>query len=271
MSGPAERLIPRRLHFVFGLRDRELAFFQFLAMVTATRRNPGWRAYLHSPSEPIGPWWCKLAGVVRWRPLDARSLSERYPRAAHYAHLSDVARLEVLRSAGGVYLDLDTVTFASFEALRRFQTVMARQGRRGLCNAFVAARPHARFLERWLKEYDSFDPRRWDEHSVLLPARLSRRPALKSRIHVLSTRHFFYPSWDNGLDELLRSADRRPFARSLGSHLWFNLCRAKLVRISPTWLLASRSVYAQAIREVVPAQELERWSAETRRRPRRSS
>ena len=58
----------------------------------------------------------------------------------------------------------------------------------GLCNAVMAAAPGARFAQHWLSLYSSFRSRGrdvlWDEHSVLLPARLAtscRRCHLRHR------------------------------------------------------------------------------------------
>ena len=82
---------------------------------------------------------------------------------------------------GGIYLDIDTFILRPFApaSIMEYDMVMGMEASvstagtieeiepKGLCNAIMAARPGAVFIERWLQSYDSFDDVQWADHSVV--------------------------------------------------------------------------------------------------------
>ena len=99
---------------------------------------------------------------------------------------------------------------------------------RGLCNAVMAGAPASRFGTHWFAQYAHFrsigKDVYWDEHSVVLPARLWERcDELRPEVTVLPSRAFFPFYWPEAA-RLLRSNWTNSSARILeGSyvmHLW---------------------------------------------------
>ena len=85
-----------------------------------------------------------------------------------------------------------------FKPLTEFlsqKVVMAREEDYGLCNAFIAAEPQSRFIQRWLDNYATFQlvGDRWNFHSVHLPLKLAQE--FPSEICVMSKQFLFYPSY----------------------------------------------------------------------------
>lgn len=122
-------VIPRNIHFVWSGPRFPSAFA--LAVHSAAARHPGWKVVVHVGEEPAGiPAWESLRGVAEIRRIDARELLAAIPGvgsrlvelhaaiAPHYhAGRSNLVRLAILVREGGWYLDFDTLTIGSLEAL----------------------------------------------------------------------------------------------------------------------------------------------------------
>jgi hypothetical protein len=121
-------VIPAIAHFIwFG---RSLPWVHGLAIRSAALRGGFERLILHHADDlSANPVWPELLALPGFeaRPIDAAALfgPEHGELAAIYAQLTaPAARANVLRAAllareGGVYLDLDTITLRSLDALRR--------------------------------------------------------------------------------------------------------------------------------------------------------
>jgi hypothetical protein len=121
--------IPLRAHFIW--LGRELPWVNVLAIRSAAERGGFERVTLHHDEDlSAAPHYAALAAVdrIELRRLDVDALidgcGDLAPALkAAYAGLptppirKDLIRLAILHSEGGVYLDLDTVTVRSFEAL----------------------------------------------------------------------------------------------------------------------------------------------------------
>lgn len=102
-----------------------------LSIAAALLHQKPERIYLHYRTMPHGSWWddtVKLCGpVLRLRRVP--SLNQIFGRPIfHFAHKSDVLRLEILIQYGGIYLDLDMVLVRSLDPLRMMPTVLAEEG-----------------------------------------------------------------------------------------------------------------------------------------------
>ena len=199
--------IPAIVHFIFGLSDdpaQRIFTFAHYAAVHAAHHllQPAalWMHYAHLPS---GVWWERSRPLLQLHRTGAHGDIFGRP-LAHAAHRSDVLRLQLLITHGGIYLDLDVVVVRPFAPLLRagHDFVMGKEGDvgaggfHGLCNAVMLARPNASFAIRWLERYRDFGSGHgdaWSYHSVQLPAVLAEsHPA---EVHVLPHTAFFWPDW----------------------------------------------------------------------------
>ena len=73
---------------------------------------------LHYKHLPTGEWWERAVPYLRLRRIEASLESYKGRRITTYAHMADVARLQLLLQFGGIYLDLDVLVVNSMEALR---------------------------------------------------------------------------------------------------------------------------------------------------------
>ena len=121
-------MIPGKAHFIwlgFGL-----PFLHVLAAASAARRG-GFERVLFHHTDPLDreanfPLLSRAPGVEP-RPLDPVALVEQaggarlvdcYRDLGEPAARANVLRVALLRQQGGVYLDTDTLTLASFAGLR---------------------------------------------------------------------------------------------------------------------------------------------------------
>src|SRR5262245_50121218 len=183
--------IPRRFHFVFGLRPQKEPFHlaHFLCLESCRQVNEPEEILFHCHHEPWGPYWEAIRPQLTVSRIEPEAFVRESPRylehpegrfirihQLQYAHHSDFLRLKLLIAHGGVYADIDTLFVNRLpEALYRQPFVIgeedpiAPQGsgtpEASLCNAFLMAVPQARFAHVWLERmYQVFDGT-WSRHS----------------------------------------------------------------------------------------------------------
>lgn len=183
-------MIPRLVHFVFGLRPQEEPFhlLHYLAIESCRRVIQPERIVLHVHELPYGIYWdlarplVELARIEPVANVEARP-AEPAVRRYRYAHHADVIRLDVLARHGGMYADIDTLFVApppeelwSAEAVIGREADVAYDGgapEPSMSNALLLARPGAWFVTAWRDQIlDAMDGS-WSGHSCRLATRLA--------------------------------------------------------------------------------------------------
>jgi hypothetical protein len=193
----------------------------------------------------------------------------------HYAHKSDVVRLQVLQAHGGIYLDLDTLVARPFDSIFVPFCALAQewnlpQGRlEGLCNAVILAQPRASFISRWLDAYEFFHfdntMATYAFFSVKMPLILARQNG--ADITVLPPSYFFR-YWCDG-DSLAAIFEQdAPLGDSYSVHLWETQSRRRGLLPGPSLaeiLDESRTTtYARLARPCIGPFEREHLAGEGR-------
>ena len=229
-------MIPKIMHFVY-VGGRPFSFVHFLAIYTASKVNRPEVIYFHHTEEPAGQWWDLARTLVTMNRVPPVTEVFGNP-VTHLAHKADVIRLEMLRRHGGIYLDLDVICVNPFEPLRRHAMVMGIEPGTGLCNAVILAQPDVPFIERWQAHYRTFDGKRWNHHSVLLPGRMAQEaPEL---IHIADKYHFFYPAHNDPVHAYLWG--KRPSPKALALRLGKNV-----LKLAAMWLGRNRDPIKRAL------------------------
>jgi SAM-dependent methyltransferase len=203
-------MIPNIIHFIFGLRQdlagTQFSFIHYLAIKSADECNKPAAINFYYKHEPSGEWWEKSKRYLTLIKIEPPTEIFGNP-LMHYAHQADVLRLEIILKQGGIYLDMDVVCLNSFKPLLKYDCVMGLEGKKGLCNAVILAKPNAEFIKKWYEEYATFKSKGrdklWVEHSVITPLRIARKnPKI---IHIEDKFSFFWPTV--GSPELLWLTD----------------------------------------------------------------
>ncbi|KAF1824736.1 glycosyltransferase family 32 protein [Dissoconium aciculare CBS 342.82] len=181
----------------------QIPFFAFLSIKATILRLQPQQIIIHSYDlDTKNSYWKLLKPYVTLRIHDKNQLKGPDNRPLDdfaLAHQADFLRLSILSKEGGIYFDTDVFPLRSFSHLLNSprDVLMGHEGgnRYGLGNAIILARPRSEFVRLWIKTYDdnAFNPKNWNEHSILMPKRLQvRYPQL---ICPLSPAAFFWPTW----------------------------------------------------------------------------
>lgn len=162
-------------HLITGLHSDPFGIVERVAVRSVAMNNPDWQVIVWCGTVPTGVHWeraielpnvlvCRVPNHKTWR-------GNTIPQ---YAHRSDLVRHALLHDLGGLYLDTDTITLAPFPPeWVQLDTVIGREfcGNEtvGLCNAVMYSSRGSQFQKLWLKEWEKFDGKGWNEFSVRLP------------------------------------------------------------------------------------------------------
>ncbi|HEV8494425.1 MAG TPA: glycosyltransferase [Candidatus Angelobacter sp.] len=284
--------IPNVFHFVFGLKPQTEPFhlMHYLCLASCIGINKPDAVMFHCQHEPWGEYWDRIRPQLTLVPVkpDPYIASYEYgsPGIAdlRYAHLADIARLEILAEHGGIYADMDTlfvaplsVSFFNKSFLLGHETAgwsaASREAGGSLCNAWMMSEPGAPFARQWLaRTYQSFDGS-WSAHSTLLPFQLSQEHP--DTIHIEPSRSFFHFDYHpEGLRNIFRR--RVPdlqgiYSMHLWSHCWWdpqlrNTARFHGGRLTPAYVRHAETTYAAVARPFLPPdvanQDLATWQRE---------
>jgi hypothetical protein len=259
-------MIPKVFHFIFGLAPdfggKPFSFFHYVAVRSALCVHPGWKAIVHYQYEPSGPYWRATRDIAEAHKVEAPTEVFGNP-LLHYAHRSDVLRLQILQEYGGVYLDMDTICvrplddLCAHDALLGMETCNGKE--QGLCNAVILAAAGAAFIQKWLGAYRTFrskgHDKYWCEHSVQVPAKLAR--AHPDLCRILPPTAFFSPDWsEEGLQQMFLC--HSAFPHSYLHHLWEFVAWKHLCRFNECNIFRLESTYARLARSFFSTTDSER-------------
>lgn len=254
-------MIPNVIHFIYGLDPtfggKPFKLFHYLAIKSAYEVNKPEKIYFVYAYEPSSEWFDKIkpyVELVKVTPPSHIFGNKLY----HYAHQSDVIRLERLLEYGGIYLDLDTICIKSLAFLLKNDFVMGEEYHlwsespneplekyyKGLCNAVILSTSDSPFLKRWYESYSTFKSKGkddfWIEHSVVIPGKLAK--SYSNEIKILGEEAFFYPSWDEtSLKNLFTEVNEYPAAYL--HHLWESVAWPYLENITISSILKEDTTY----------------------------
>ena len=149
-------------------------------------RKGFWDTWQNNAQE--GSWEYNMSTLLKSGRLEHRFMT--FPASPPFnestfapnpAHRSDFARMAVLKSMGGVYLDTDAFAIAPFTSLFHSDFTLSfdnivnpdRSAPLRFNNGVILSAPNASFLNVWMKEYAKFNPESFDYDSSVVPARLA--------------------------------------------------------------------------------------------------
>ena len=271
--------VPNQFHFIFGLRPQTEPFhlMYYLCLKSCIAVNRPERVVFHCLHEPWGPYWDRIRPALDVRSIEANETISAFAYADpameryRYAHLADIARLNVLITQGGIYADIDTLFVAPvprefFDRSCTLGTERAdwrqaaiRSAGGSLCNAWIMAEPDAPFLTLWRDAFWSGFDGSWSAHSTALPYRLSREHP--DTITIEAARSFFHFDWTaSGIRSLFEQKKILPqgvYSLHLWEHLWWDSARRDMScfhagRSTPAYVRHANTTYATYARRHLP-------------------
>ena len=239
--------VPNVVHLV-KTDDLPVKRFLFLNILSILHNLNPETLYLHVSNAPRGFFWnLTLAFDVKQRivvapikphmlRLEGMAKMPVFREDWAAAHKSDIIRMNILKSSGGIYLDTDILVLQSFDDLRKVDFTMGLQTQPPaeikVCNGVMLANPQSKFLGDWYSGlYNASFSSCWDCHSIELPSRLweeRRNKNVQESLQVLPVESFFDPSFSRA-DLHLLFGDRTttkgpsvspPYPGKHAVHLW---------------------------------------------------
>jgi hypothetical protein len=186
-TGSWFKIVPNIVHFIRFDLDY-ITYIDYICIKSVhVNQNPT-KIFIHSNSMNFsGPYWHKLQAELKDlieikllqppQEVFGQTLSSLY-------HSSDVARLHILMSYGGIYLDNDVYVVQNLDRFCHFEMTIGWPEGESLGCQILIAHQNARFLKAWLQSYKYYKPHMWYYNAGHLPtdAILKYKPELIHRV-----------------------------------------------------------------------------------------
>lgn len=159
-----------------------MRFWKILGPISAYEILKPDKIILHCKKKPSGKWWDEMFRIV---PIDIDIFDEPVvifgQPIFEKAHRADVARLQILKKYGGIYLDMDVVVLKSFDDLRIHDCVLGvetgpHKPTFNVTNAgVILAKPDSTFLDMWYEGYRHYNGKCWLCNSGYMPNRIRKK------------------------------------------------------------------------------------------------
>ncbi|XP_054268627.1 uncharacterized protein LOC128990320 [Macrosteles quadrilineatus] len=197
-SGTADGhyIVPNHVHFIrFG--QPEFSFVHAICVMAAFKNQRPEKLYIHTDLDGFhGYYWevmMNLTGfkdvlIINKMKVPTEIFGQQLRSKWKNYHGGDVARLEVLRKYGGIYLDSDSYIVRSLDDFRRYEIALGWFPGKDMGNQILVAHKDARFLRIWYESYkDNYDPSSWYYNAGTYPTHhiLDYQPHLVHRVEKL--------------------------------------------------------------------------------------
>ena len=217
--------IPKKIHFIWFSKGKPFGMLYYIAVKAALYHNPSYEIYLHTDND------INYDGVY-FKSLKDKIIVNKIPepdylndkRVYHFQHKADYARLNILETMGGIYLDLDFLLLKPLDHFLNHKFVMGYErpnNNNFICNACIMCEPHSEVIREWTHIYnhswgEDFVPK-WMGHSVMIPSKLKKK---YSRMMTIYPNRTFYPFLWNDLSILDDNDNMKMYDDSYGVHMW---------------------------------------------------
>jgi mannosyltransferase OCH1-like enzyme len=121
--------IPNIMHYVFGLEEQTepFAFVYYLSILSNIKINKPRIIYFHYQYMPYGEWWDKIKDHLTLNYVSVSECAWKNKPIYKTAHKADKIRMEMLYTYGGIYMDIDTITYRPYHLHLEHDWVMGIQ------------------------------------------------------------------------------------------------------------------------------------------------
>ena len=187
-------LVPNIVHFIWFGKGKKMSFVNYVSILSAHRMHRPDVIMLHCNHLPVGQWWARLKQEIPLKITHMRPPNEVHGQSLfHVYHQGDVAKMQVLRRFGGIYIDYDVIVLQSLDPLRKYPMTMGKEQGNKLNAGVVVANKQAMFLNLWYESYrNNYRAYDWDFNCARVPfAMYKQQPQL---LHVEKYR-LTTPDW----------------------------------------------------------------------------
>ena len=261
---------PNIIHYIFGLKEQTepFLFVYYLSIYSNIIINNPNKIYFHYQYEPYGIWWDKIKPYLHMNYINAENLYWGKKKIKKTAHKADKLRLEILYKYGGIYMDIDTISYQPYlEKIYNFSKydfILGIQeenyGPKKItlyCNAILFAKKNNIFIKKWIDMYEaSFLPNGWCEASIHLPTKIFDLLNTEeiSKIKIFNKYAFYYPLYNetNKIFEEISDLEIFPHKNLITLHLWNSYSYKYFKNIQGfEYIDTNNSLYSKLMKNIV--------------------
>jgi len=254
-----ENDIPNIIHYIYGLQknNTEFPFVYYLSILSNKIINKPDIIYFHYQYLPYGKWWDKTLELIELNYINCTELYWGDKKIIKYAHKADKIRIDILEKYGGIYMDIDTITYRPYIDLLKNNFVVGIQEKNYgkdkktiYCNAIMFSKKNHKILKEWKEKYETnFDPNGWCEASIHLFSDIINKNENKNEITILPIETFYSPSY-NETDKIFEN-NIEINNELLTLHFWNSFSKKYIENINDfNWSLSNNSLYSKLIKNI---------------------
>jgi hypothetical protein len=217
--------IPNIYHFIYLDGGQPFRINDYIAIKSAHIIQQPDCIFLYTDKEPINNiWWDRVKKYARIVLVTVPQIMNNNI-VPYFQHKADIMRLYILHEIGGIYMDLDIISLNSLNNLRDKSIVMGKETNDKLCNCVIMAKPKTKFIEKWIKKYETMygttDLCWWAGLSTIIPKQLSTD--FKDEIYELKGEQIM-PFMFNDFSIFYTNDYSNLYTNSYTVHLWATEC-----------------------------------------------
>ncbi|CAH1777223.1 unnamed protein product, partial [Owenia fusiformis] len=174
--------VPNIVHYIWYARKPiEWKFTQYLSVLSASKFIKPSKIMFHTNCTPIGHYWNRTTEIPNLEIIQRSPTSELFGVKVLFFYMtspSDIDRLLILNTTGGIYLDMDVITLKSFDPLRVYPFTMGSESlttKVGLNGGIILSEPGSKFLKIWINNYVDDQRSQWAYNSGRMADKLATR------------------------------------------------------------------------------------------------
>ncbi|XP_015917631.1 uncharacterized protein [Parasteatoda tepidariorum] len=178
-------IVPNIVHYV-NFDTKDLNFIQVISIKAVVRNSAPEKIFIHCNCYSLfGKYWDMVKNIsileIKYKNKPTHVFGKLL---SSVFHASDIARLQILMTYGGIFLDSDTYVIKSLNYYRRFEMALGWPPDQNLGTQLLVAHKNARFLRLWFNSYRYYRRERWYYNAGELPTTfiLERMPYLVHRV-----------------------------------------------------------------------------------------
>ena len=254
--------IPNIIHYIYGLKKQteEFSFVYYLSILSNYLINKPFVIYFHYQYLPYGYWWDKSLKYLKLNYINTNNIYWGEKKIIKFAHKADKIRLDMLLKYGGIYMDIDTITYKPYKDLLKYDFVIGIQEKNYgennstlYCNAILFSKKNNIFIKKWIEEYENhFISTGWCEASVHLPELIFNiiNNDDKKNIKILDKEYFYSPLY-NEVEKIFENTGTLNIDL-ITLHLW-NTYSEKYYKniLNFDWCYTNESLYSLLIKNIL--------------------
>jgi len=249
--------IPNIIHYIFGLEEQTqpFPFMYYLSILSNIKINKPHFIYFHYQYLPYGDWWDKIKDNLILNYISISTLFWKKKPILKTAHKADKIRMDMLYKYGGIYMDIDTISYSSYKKYLKHDFVIGIQEVQNektfYGNAILMSKPKSIYLLTWMDYYPTyFKTDGWCEASIHLMSTITDLLKDKIDLCILPKEAFYYPLYTN-INHIFETPHQNIEPSLITLHWWNTKSKKYLEEISNfEWFIGNSSLYAKLMKEI---------------------